>query len=68
MAEKTIDDFIGNDLKEMPFKDRAAKYEAEIKPIVEKYGVMPWAGLQSTNEIIAAVPQLKDLWEETADV
>lgn len=63
---KTIKDVIGVDIK-MTFKERAAKYEEEIKPICEKYGVLPWAGLQSTNEIIAAVPQLKDAWEKPSE-
>jgi hypothetical protein len=61
---KTIEDFIEKDLKEVEFKDRALAFEEAIKPLSEKWGVAPWAGLQSSNEIIAAVPQLKDLWEK----
>ncbi len=57
---KTITDVI-EDPKSLPFEERAKKYEEEMKPIMEKWGVAPWAGLQSTNELIAAVPQLKDL-------
>ncbi len=52
------------DFKSLSFEERAAKYQDEIKPICEKYGVAPWAGLQSTNEVIAAVPQIKDLWKK----
>lgn len=67
MSKKTVADYIETDPPELSFKERAAKYEEEIKPICEKWGVLPWAGLQSTNEIIASVPQLKDSWEKPAD-
>jgi hypothetical protein len=63
--DKTIEDFIETDPKTLEFKERALKFEEEIKPISEKWGVAPWAGLQSSNEIIAAVPQLKDLFEKS---
>lgn len=62
MKEKTIADFIETDPKELAFSERVKKYEEEMKPVSEKWGVAPWAGLTNTNEIIAAVPQLKDLW------
>lgn len=52
------------DIKDRPFQERASEFEKEIKPFAEKWGVVPWAGLQQTNELIAAVPQLKDLWEK----
>lgn len=64
MSKKTIQEIPP---KEMPFKDRATAYEKEMKPICEKWGVIPWAGIQSTNEIIAAIPQLKDAWEKPAE-
>lgn len=67
MPKKTIADYTESDPKDLPFKERAAKYEKAIKPICEKWGVLPWAGLQSTNELIASVPQLKDAWEKPAE-
>ena len=65
--EKTIDDIIAPDYKEMPFNERAAKYEEEMKPIMEKWGIAPWAGINSTNEMIAAIPMLKDMWPKEAE-
>lgn len=51
------------DIKELPFQERAEKYQEELKPLMEKWGIAPWAGLQSSNEMIAAVPMLKDMWQ-----
>lgn len=63
---KTIEDFIESDMKDKPFEERARGFEEELKPLSEKWGVVPWAGLQNTNEIIAAIPQLKDAWQKDA--
>lgn len=60
--QKTVEDFVQVLPKELDFQERARRYEQDIKPLVEKWGVAPWAGLQSTNEMIAAVPMLKDMW------
>lgn len=59
--EKTIEDFIETDPKELPFAERAAAYEKELQPLIEKYGVAPWAGLASSQEAITAVPLIRDL-------
>ena len=58
----TISDFIAKDRKDMPFEERAKKFEEAIKPLCDEWGIVPWAGLQTTNELIGAVPQLKDTW------
>lgn len=52
------------DIPKLSFEDRAKGYEADMKPIIEKWKVMPWAGLQSNLESIVAVPMLKDLDED----
>lgn len=62
-TEKTIADFIETDPKERPFAERAAEFEKELQPLIDKWGVAPWAGLASTQESIAAVPLIKDLLE-----
>lgn len=59
MSKKTIDEVI-----DRSFEERAAKFQEEIVPICEKWQVMPWAGLMTTNESLTAVPQLKDLKEK----
>lgn len=59
---KTVKEALEKDPKEYAFEERARKYEAEMKPVVEKWGVAPWAALQATNEALTAVPVIKDLW------
>lgn len=63
---KTVENLVN--IKELSFEERVKGYENAVKILIEKWGVSPWAGLQSNNEMIAAVPMLKDLWpKETPD-
>lgn len=62
MAEKTLGDFIKKENKDIPFDERAKKFEERIKPICEELGVIPWATLGLNEEAIIARPVLKDLW------
>ena len=64
MSKPTISDFIAKSNKDTPFEERARKFEEEIKPLTEKWGVIPWATLGLTNEAIAATACLRDLWEK----
>ena len=41
-------------------EERAKKFEEEVKPLLDKYELALWAGLQSNNESIVAVPMYKD--------
>lgn len=63
MADKTLGDFIAKDNKKLPFEERAQKFQENLKPLVEEWGVAPWAGIQQTQEAILSVPMLKDLWD-----
>lgn len=45
---------------EPTFQERAKAFEEEIKPIAEKWEIALWAGLQTTQEAIIAVPMFKD--------
>ena len=62
--EKTIEDIVSKVNEGMPFEERARKFEAEVKPISEKWGIAPTAGLQTTPQAIVAVPLLADLWDK----
>lgn len=53
------------DTPKLTFEQRAKAYEADIKPLIEKWKVMPWAGLQTSLESITAVPLLRDLENES---
>lgn len=61
--EKTISDYIAKENKELPFEERAKKFEAALEPLCKELGVIPWAVMQYTNEGIVALPQIKDLWD-----
>lgn len=65
MSEKTIHDYRALDHKEMPFQDRAKKFEEAIAPLSTEWGVIPSAVLTATQEALVAVPMLKDLWESS---
>lgn len=64
--EKTVQDVIAKEPKHMPFGERAAAFEKDLQPLVDKWGVAPWASLTSTPEAIAAIPVLRDMLEEKA--
>lgn len=51
-----------NGNKAVPFLDRAAGFNADVKLLTEKWGIIPWAGLSPTQESIMAVPLVKDIW------
>ena len=59
----TLETFIAKDNKDVPFEDRARKWEEEVKPLCEKWGVTPWSSLSSSPQAIVCSPALKDLWE-----
>lgn len=54
------------DIPKLTFDQRAKGYEADIKPLIEKWKVMPWAGLQTSLESLVAVPLLRDIEDESA--
>jgi len=62
MAEKTLTDFIAKDNKDIPFEERAKKFEERIKPICEELGIGMAATLQPTPTALTAVACLQDLW------
>ncbi len=57
---KSINDVIS---KSMPFDQRAKAFEQELKPLVEKWGVFPWASLSQSQDAIQALLVLRDAWE-----
>ncbi len=61
--EITLEDFAAKDRKDMPFEERAKKFEEAVGPLSKEWGVGPGAVLQGTESIIAAVPIMKDLWD-----
>lgn len=65
--EKTISDFIAKDNKTLPFEERAKKFLERMQPIGEELGVVPWAGLEITQNAVVAVPNLKDIWVSTKE-
>lgn len=64
MAEKTLSDFVAKQNKDVPFKERAEKFEAGMKPLMEELGITPWAVLTKTDEAMIATVMLKDLWNK----
>lgn len=62
MAEKTIEDFIAKDNKDIPFEERAKKFEETLAPLSKQFGVGMGAVLQGNESSITATPVLKDLW------
>lgn len=64
MAEPTISDFVAKQNKDIPFEERAKKFEVQLKIVVDEWGVTPWAVLANDERAIAATMVLKDLWEK----
>jgi len=62
MKDKTIEDLVVMKPEDLPFLDRAKKFDEELKVLVDKWGVMPWCNLNYTAEGINLAPVIKDLW------
>lgn len=65
MSEKTLSDFVAKDNKKLTFEERSEKFKEKIKPICEELGVIPWAKIIYTEELLTAAPHLKNLWESS---
>lgn len=62
MKEPTLTDFLAKGNKDLPLEERAKKFSEEMKPLTEKWGVIPYPVLGTNEQAIAATLVLKDLW------
>lgn len=67
MAEPTLEDFVAKGRKDMPFEERATKFEEAMEPLIKEWGVMPSAALINTGIALVAVPNMKDAWESSKE-
>lgn len=61
---KTLKDITESPKTDILFDERAKKFEAALKPLIEKWGVAPIAVLQSSETALRAQIVLTDLWQK----
>lgn len=67
MSQKDLSDFITKKNRDLSFEERSEKFKEKIRPICEELGIIPWAKMIYTDELIASAPDLKNLWESSKE-
>lgn len=61
---KSIKEAIEKEPKDYTFEERARKWEEEIKPLCEKWGVIPGATINATQDGIFPAVAIRDIWQK----